>query len=311
MRMPFLVRTEFSDFLGNGGSTARFFFGDLQQRVISHDSAELQQIAEKILASSGARGAFLSAILAAAAGSFVRASHLIARANLLARDDPHADVPLLTEMTYFHALILRLNVNRVEDYKNAVAVVQAILSPLGDAPFQRGRAYSEAAALELQWYGADAMHPKNRVVSDEQKSHLNQGRNYLKLARESVLWPVTPSASRHERELALQIVVNTIALNAYVKLAGGDPDFETVGWAGEQFEALLNGGIGDADYITELWWRAAAWLIDPTPESVHALRMHCKQTLADRDVNEMPTADRNDLERVAAYFHGPIESVEK
>jgi hypothetical protein len=311
MRMPFLVRTEFPDFLGDGGSTSRFLFGESQLCMIRHGAAELQEVAEKILASSSARGAFLTAILAAAAGSFVRASHLIARARELARDDPDVDPPLLSEMTYFHALILRLNVSRPEDYKHARAIVQGIFPAASSDGFQRARAYSEAAALELQWYAVDAMHPKNRIISDEQRSHLNQGRDYLKLARDSVSWPLVPSASRHERELELQIVVNTIALNTYIKLAEGDPDFEALRWAREQLEVLLRGAIEDADYITELWRRAAEWLIEPTPESERAVRLHCKQTLVDRGASEMPTADRNDLERIAAYFQSPLDLVER
>lgn len=120
-----------------------------------------------------------------------------------------------------------------------------------------------------------------------------------------------PSASRHERELELQIVVNAIALNTYIKLAEGDPDFEALRWAREQLEALLRGAIEDADYITELWRRAAEWLIEPAPESERAVRLHCKQTLVDRGASEMPTADRNDLERIAAYFQSPLDLVER
>jgi hypothetical protein len=277
----------------------------------AHCATELQQIAEKILDSSGARSAFLTAILAAAAGSFVRASHLMVRARELARNDPDVDAPLLGEMTYFHALLLRLNVSRLEDYKHACVVLQEIFPGVSSDAFQKGRAYSEAAALELQWYGVDAMQPKNRIISDAQKSHLNQGGRYLKLARDSVPWPIARDARRHEWELALQIVVNTVALNAYVKFAGDDPDFETLRWAREQLDALLDGAIADADYITELWWRAAAWLVDPTPENERVLRLHCKQTLADRNVHEMPTADRNDLERIAAYFQSPLGLAEK
>jgi hypothetical protein len=307
MRMPFLVCTEFPGFLPAGGSVARFLYGEPESStMISHEPAELEQLAHNIRAEPGVHATFLTAILAAAGGSFARASRLMVRAQQLAQDDPKIDAGLLSEMTYFHALIMRLNVKRLEDYKRALGELRSEFSAASDDSFRGARVRSEAAALELQWYATET---ENQAGLQRESSHLDNGAQYLAAARKCLQWPVT-SRARHARELALQIVVNTIALNAYIKLASGKPDLETVRWAREQFDALLNGAIGNVDYITELWWRAATWLIDNSRESGEALSEHCRRTLAELNLDEIPVADYNDLKSIQAYFQGSLNVTE-
>jgi hypothetical protein len=307
MRMPFLVCTEFPGFLPAGGSVARFLYGEPESStMISHEPAELEQLAHNIRAEPGVHATFLTAILAAAGGAFARASRLMVRAQQLAQDNPKIDAGLLSEMTYFRALIMRLNVKRLDDYNRALVVLQSEFSAASDDSFRGARVRSEAAALELQWYATET---QNQTGLQRESSHLANGARYLAAARKCLQWPAT-SRARHERELALQIVVNTIALNAYIKLASGKPDLETVRWAREQFDVLLNGAIGNVDYITELWWRAATWLIDNSRESGEALSEHCRRTLVELNLDEIPVADYNDLKSIQAYFQGSLNVTE-
>jgi hypothetical protein len=308
MRMPFLVRTEFPGFLAAGGSVARFLYGEPESStMIKHEAAELAELAKNIRDAPGVHATFLTAILAAASGSFARASRLMLRAQQLAANDSKVETELLIEMTYFRALIMRLNVKRVEDYRRARDVLLRELSRATGDMFRVARIKSEAAALELQWYATEA---QNRALPAEQKAYLDRSGLYLAAARESLQWPVAPQASRYERELALQIVVNIIALNAYIKLAEENPDLESVRWAHQQFDALLNGAISDADYITELWWLAATWLVDSSQESANVLSAHCTRALAQLNLDEIPVGDHNDLKRIQAYLQGSFTTIE-
>lgn len=304
MRMPFLVRTEFPEFLsGVGGSIARFLYGQSESLMMqAHEQPELDELAGRIREASSIHATFLIAILAAASGAFVRAGRLMTRAQQL--PPAPADAGLASEMTYFHALIRRLNIKDEDDYRRARELLQRELLLARGDKFRLARARSEAAALELHWYANDSDRP---VTLEQRKPHLDQGAAYLVEARNSLDWSTDPQSDRLWRELALQIVVNTIALNAYIKFVGGNPDLGTVRWAREQFDALLNGVDAHKDYVTELWWLAAAWLVDGSAETASAVAEHCRKTLAGSHRNEIPAADANDLKRIQAYFkNNPI-----
>lgn len=301
MRMPFLVRTQFPEFLSEaGGSIARFLYGGAESPTMkTHEPRELDELARSIRDASSVHATFLTAILAAASGAFVRAARLMVRAQQLARNGSPADAELLSEMTYFQALIMRLNVKQQVDYSRALELLQREFWAAPDDVIRVARARSEAAALELQWYATDSDNP---TTLEKRSIHLYRGGQYLADARASLEWPIDSQADRYLRELALQIVVNTIAQNAYIKFAGGAPDLEVVRWARRQFDALLNGAIDHADYVTELWWRAAAWLVENSAENAQALSEHCRRTLAEFRLNEMPAADLSDLKRIQEYF---------
>lgn len=309
MRMPFMVRTEFPEFLAANGSIAQFLYGEPESLTMRrHEVAELDALAQSIQNRPGVRATFLTAILAAANGSFIRASRLMTRAQQLADDIVQDDRGLLGEMAYFHALIMRLNVKGRGDYERAHALLQRELSAASGDPLRKARALSEAAALELHWFGTDAL-AQNAPITTEQKAYLAKGGQQLMAARASLQWPVGPQTSRYERELAQQIIVNVIAHNAYVKLGGDKPDLDMVRWARMQFDASLNRPSGNADYITELWWRAAAWLDGSSAESEEALLEHCTRTLMNFNADEIPVADRNDLKRIQEYIQNGRKAV--
>jgi hypothetical protein len=307
MRMPFLVRADFPGLLdGADGSLERFLYGEpAASQLVRREPADLQPLVERIRSTGGAPGMFLTAILAAVGNSFMRASRLMDRAMQLARPEL-VDARLLREMTYFSALVTRLTVKGPTDYRETLQTLRRVLDK-ASGPFELARACSEAAALELHWYATDALRRDNAHISAEQAKHLAEGGRFLAQARASLQWPMARNADRYERELAQQIVVNTVAQNVYLKLAGDEPDAERLRWAIEQFDGLLDGAIEHTDYLTELWYRAAAWLNAQSPESRQALAEHCKRTLDDGSLREMPIADRHDLERIASYLGHPPE----
>jgi hypothetical protein len=309
MRMPFLVLEDFSELLGGDGSLIRFLFGDSQfPRTIGKESEKLRATAKKIRESASVRSTFLTAILTAAAGSYARAGRLMLRARHHASDDLQADPSLRAEMDYFLALMLRLGLTRKDDYERAIAILRGLIREPGPDGI-RARAYSEAAALELSWFCMVAL-GRGTEASAEHKRYLEQGSEYLKRARELAFRPRATEATRQQRELEQQIVANMVAAQTYIRLAGGQPDVGLVRWAYELYEVLLGPEIGDADYVTELWWLAARWLIDPTRESASALQLHCGRTLAERKDQEMPAADRNTLERLQAYLRRAYSQVD-
>lgn len=304
MRMPFLVLADFPDFLDGDGSLARFFFGDSPfPRMTKHELARLRDTAEKVRQSPNPRGTFLTAILTAATGSYGRAARLVVRARHLASDNSQSASSLRAEMDYFLALMLRLGLTlaRKEDYDNASDILKRLFRESASDSIRSARAYSEAAALELSWFCMVAL-GRGADPSAEHRRLLEQGNKYLKSARNLAFRPRAKEATRQERELEQQIVANVIAAQTYRKLVGGDPDIGMVTWAHDQYEELLGPVIRDADYVTELWWLAAKWLIDPTQKHARELQVHCERTLAERKNQEMPAADRNTLERLQAYL---------
>lgn len=308
MRMPFLVRREFPELSDAGGSTTRFLYGEPESpTMMRHEPDELNRVANAILNSTDVvRATFLTAILAAASGSFVRASRLMARAEELSKKKP-IDPELHAEMNYFAALILRLNMKERKDHDLAREKLKAAVARGSTDPFEEARAHSEAAALELQWFGTDAMRPINREFTKEQKSHLKDAGEHLAKARNSSTWP--PKRDRFGRELAQQIVANEIALNAYRKVSGETPNLKMVAWAQQQFEALFGSIDDEIDYITKLWRLMAAWLLDPSStKNVEALWKHCESALADTSIGDMPVADHNDLTRIKSYLERPADA---
>jgi hypothetical protein len=301
MRMPFLVRSEFPEFLEGDGSVARFLYGESHSStMVPHKSEKLDRIANAILQSSDFVGAhFLTAILAAANGAFDRASQLMARAEEFTKDKP-PDAAFQAEIDYFDALLRRLNVNERKDYDTARSKLNVLIERVPSNTFDQVRAYSESAALELQWFGTDAMKPANRTFSNQQISHLKKAETDMSAARALLPWSAALGADRFTRELAQQIVVNEIALNAYRELSGEKPNLELVRWALQQFEALSGRLDGQRDYITELWVLMATWLVDRSPGNARAVRGHCERVL--NQAVEITAADSNDLERIKSHM---------
>lgn len=300
MRMPFLVRTKFPELLSKaGGSIARFLYGESDSLTMqTHEQAELDDLAERIRRASSIHATFLTAILAAASGAFVRAGRLMTRAQQLAPSAAAGDAELTNEMTYFQALIRRLNLKDRGDYELARDLLRRERSLAVDDRFRLARALSEAGALELHWYANDS----NRAITlVERRPHLVEGARFLSDAQSTLDWSTDPQSDRLWRELALQIVVNTIALNAYIKFVGDEPELGTVRWARDAMPNEMSGK--DKDYVTELWWLASEWLLDGSAENAFAVAEHCRKTLAGEHRNEIPDADANDLKRIQAYFN--------
>ncbi|WP_372399940.1 hypothetical protein ABMY26_34360 [Azospirillum sp. HJ39] len=299
-RMPVQICCDFSNLLGKDYTLAQLLTGSA---AIDTDRREiLEKIGRRVSEELTPEGIFLMAVLSAGGGAFGLARHHIRMAQRRAKKPPSVSKALEMELTYFDALIDRFTLDKGAEEQMRRArksladlYLRAKQAPISARAFLQARALSEQAALVIDWY---IFAPALRC------EYLTEARKRLKEAEQHLSFLMRPDARPEERELATQIVVNTMCVQVLGKICGEPVDSISLARARDSFGMIHGVMHGELDYISELWKLAADWLLQGGDDKCRRVFTHCEKVLNGNIDPPLIDSDRVCLELVQQFAEG-------
>nr|WP_295827416.1 hypothetical protein [uncultured Azospirillum sp.] len=296
-RMPIQIRLDFSNLLGKEYSLRQLLTGSAETNA--NRRGILEKIGSRVSEELTPEGIFLMAVISGSGGAFGLARHHVRMAQRRAKKQPNQSEALLSEMIYFDALIDRFTLDAGseeqmrrtrESLKRLEQLARQAAAP--DNIFLEARALSEHAALVIDWHS---------FAPDRRCEYLTKARQFLKNAERHLPFLTRPDAKPEERELAMQIVVNTMCVQALGRICGEPVDCDSLSKARNCFDTIYGAEHGEPDYISELWKLAADWLLQGGAEGGRRVFAHCDKVLRGDIAATLVPSDRICFELVRRF----------